>query len=620
MTRIRILPEILSNKIAAGEVVERPASVLKELVENSLDAGAGRVVVEVEKGGRNLVRVSDNGVGMEQDDAILALERYATSKLASDEELFAIRTLGFRGEALPSIASVSRFTLVTRPGTQPHATEIVVEGGKIKSVRDTGAPVGTTVTVHNLFFNTPARRKFMKTVGTEFGHVADTLSSIALGHPGVHFSLSHGGKSVFSWPATEDSRARVLAVLGRDMEGSLYPVALENDFVRATGWLAGPDSARSNTRGLYTYVNGRFVRDRVLAHAATSGYGNRLMKGRYPVAVLFVEVPRDEVDVNVHPAKAQVRFARQDAVHDGIARAVDEALGEALRKSWGAARGNVAWERDAGAVLEAPVVARTYEPAENRDEPEPAGDAGPKPPPPAEEPAARQVPAGRAARAPAREREAWGSEPPPCREQEQTPLSWTPAQAPELRVIGQMKNSYILCESGEGLLCVDQHAAHERVLFEQYKRALAENKVEVQALLIPEQFELSHGDAETLDALLPGLADGGLEIERFSGRTFVIKACPAFLGDRELYPLVLEMVERVSESGALARLAEALDECLILVACHGAVRARQSLSSREMEELLASLSACDNPSQCPHGRPTWISLTLTEIHRRFRRK
>ena len=334
MSRIRILPEILSNKIAAGEVVARPASVVKELVENSIDAGSTRIIVEVEQGGRKLIRVSDNGQGMGRDDALLCLERYATSKIAADPDLFAISTLGFRGEALPSIASVSRFTLVTRETNADVGTQIEVAGGRMKNVSDVGAPPGTLITVAGLFFNTPARRKFLKSIDTEMGHIADTIASMALCRPAVQFRLSHNNRIVKSWAPAAEPMDRVADVLGAAIKRELYPVEGGAGDIHVSGWIASPRMNRSTARGIYLFVNGRWVKDRVIQHALFAGYAGRLMKGQYPVSVLFLKVPFDQVDVNVHPTKHEIRFFRQKQVHDTVREAVADALRQSDPTRW----------------------------------------------------------------------------------------------------------------------------------------------------------------------------------------------------------------------------------------------------------------------------------------------
>ena len=334
MTQIKILPELLSNKIAAGEVVERPASVVKELVENSLDAGSTRIIIEIAQGGRSLIRISDNGRGMSHDDALLALERYATSKIYTDQDLFSINTLGFRGEALPSIASVSRFNLVSREASADAGTEIILEGGKIKNVAEVGAPPGTMVTVKQLFFNTPARRKFLKTVNTEMGHIADRVASIALGHPEVQFRLTHNDKIVKNWPIATSAFDRVVDVLGPNLKNDLHAIQSRSGGISISGWISSPRASRRTSRAIFMYVNGRFVRDRIVQHALFEGYSQRLVKGQFPVAVLFIGVPFEEVDVNVHPTKNEVRFARQKDVHEAVRQTVAQTLSAVDRPDW----------------------------------------------------------------------------------------------------------------------------------------------------------------------------------------------------------------------------------------------------------------------------------------------
>ena len=590
MTKIKILPEILSNKIAAGEVVERPASVVKELIENALDAGGGRISIEIEKGGRSLIRVSDNGKGMNRDDALLAPERYATSKIFKDEDLFAISTLGFRGEALPSIAAVSRFALVTKDETSAAGTEIIIEGGTIKKVSDVGAPAGTMVTVGQLFFNTPARRKFLKTVNTEMGHIADTVAGFALGRPEVQFRLVHNRKELKSWPAAANHIDRVVDVLGREVKNDLYRIEFDDVAVSVAGWASSPRITRSTSRGTYIYVNGRFVRDRVIRHALVEGYSGRLMKGKFPVAVLFIKVPYDQVDVNVHPTKHEIRFAQQKRVHDAVAGAVAGTLRFGDRSQWITKK-----SPDRQPTLEQPRIEEqvsVYSSAET-------GALRLK---------SAALEDGGALRL--REEEDGAAE--------QAPL-WKEKRFGDLRVIGQVHNTYILCESTAGLILIDQHAAHERILFEQLKRRSEASKAASQKLILPETMELGYREAQILSQLIPDLNQMGLELESFGGNTFVIKAVPAQLADRELKPLVIEIVEKMAEIGFAPGLEKALDECLILMACHGAIRANQELSDRQIKHLLGQLDQCENPSHCPHGRPIWIRWSLRSLEKSFKR-
>ncbi len=605
MARIRILPEILSNKIAAGEVIERPAAVVKELVENALDAGSRRVGIEVAQGGRSLIRVSDDGSGMGHDDALLALERYATSKIFKDQDLFAIQSLGFRGEALPSIASVSHFTLVSREADAAAATEITVEGGRIQKVAETGAPPGTMISVRRLFYNTPARRKFLKTVNTEMGHIADTVASIAMGWPGVQFKLTHNDKTVKSWPAAAAALDRVADILGRDLQRALQGFEFDDSHARGHGWVASARVTRTTSRGIFVYVNGRFVRDRVVQHALFEGFRGRLMKGQFPVGVLFVELPFDQVDVNVHPSKHEIRFAEPERVHAVIAAAVARAVQTADAPRWQPpATALPAGQQPLPAADGARVAAKTVA------EPRPAFGRPPAPAPAAPAPGAPPAPQAPAASpAPTVATE-------PAR---QTDL-WHNRGFSSLRVIGQLHNTYIVCESAEGLILIDQHAAHERIFFEDLKaRRAGRSGQRSQQLLIPETVELGFREAQILEGLLPRLAAVGLEIEPFGGNTFAVKAVPAMLASADIRTLITEVVEKMAETGLAPDVEAALDDCLVVIACHGAIRAHQALSAAQIQALLAQLDACDNPSHCPHGRPTWIQWSVRFLEKSFKR-
>lgn len=579
MSKIKILPEILSNKIAAGEVVERPSSVVKELVENSLDAESTKIVIEVEKGGRSLLRVADNGTGMNRDDALLAIERYATSKIYNDTDLFTINTLGFRGEALPSIAAVSRFNLTTQREADTAGTEIVIEGGTIKKVADIGAPTGTMTTVKQLFYNTPARRKFLKTVGTEMGHIADTVAGIALGWPNVQFRLIHNNNILKNWSPVNDHVDRVVDVLGKGLHADLHRIEMSSHNMQMFGWLSSPRIKRSTSRGIYVYVNSRFVRDRVIQHALFEGYEGRLMKGQFPVAVLFIHVPFDQVDVNVHPTKHEIRFARQKKVHDAVAEAVARTIRLAEGKPW---------------------AARSF----------------PKSGPPADqhriaEPMMRFGNTGTGAMN-------LKKDAPPLRPGRQEAI-WKRKRLAELRVIGQFYDTYILCEAVDGLVLIDQHAAHERILFEQLKRRSSASQRAAQKRLVPETIELGYREATILESLIPDLNDMGLDIEPFGGNTFVVKSVPALLEKREISPLVVDMVEKMAEIGFTPGLEKAIDECILLMACHGAIRANQKLSDTEIQGLLNQLDQCDHSSHCPHGRPIWIQWRVKELEKSFKR-
>ncbi len=582
MSTIRILPETLSNKIAAGEVVERPAAVVKELVENALDAGASRILVEIENGGRSLIRVSDNGCGLSRDDALLAVERYATSKINEDSDLFNIRTLGFRGEALPSIAAVSRFSLTTRPADSDVGTGLYLEGGRLVKVVDEGAPVGTLVCVKQLFFNTPARRKFLKTVATESAHITDAVSTTALAWPGVHFRLQHNGKTIRNFLAA-DPAVRAADVLGKELLKELHAIRFEKEEISISGWISAPRASRKTAQGIYLFVNGRPVRDRILQHGLMEGYERRLMKGEFPAAVLFIKVPFDRVDVNVHPTKNEVRFAEPGRVHDALRLATASVLERIDRPGW------------VSDSIVSPAGARPFKLAET---------------PAVFKPPAAVVPI------PAVESPQKSVGPNLIRGQ--APL-WESTPLQDCRVIGQFHGAYILCEAGDGLILVDQHAAHERIRFEELKRAAQSAARDSQRLLLPETVDLDYRQAAAFSEILPGLQDLGLDIEPFGGSTFVVKAVPAVLADRAIGPLVREVAEALSESGFSAGLQRVMEDVLVVMACHGTVRANQVLTPTEMQHLIRQLARCQDPSHCPHGRPSWVRWDLPGIEKLFGR-
>jgi DNA mismatch repair protein MutL len=632
MSNIRILPDILSNKIAAGEVVERPASVVKELAENALDAGATRILIDIDQGGRSLIRVADNGGGMNRDDALLAIERHATSKIFSDQDLFSIRTLGFRGEALPSIAAVSKFSLVTRDAASEAGTELTIEGGKLLNVAETGAPAGTLVTVRQLFFNTPARRKFLKSVATEMAHIADILAGMALAWPRVQFRLTHNERVVKNWPAA-DPFERAADVLGGSLRDDLHPIALSWEGLSVSGWVSSPRLRRTSSNGIFILVNQRCVRDRVVQHALFQGYSQRLVKGQFPLAVLFLAVPHDQVDVNVHPAKNEVRFARSNAVHELIRRAVAQTLYEVDRpgfrqrapetnqvrdgkENYGGVRGAAGMFRP-GDRDEVASGNRGWKAAPTSKEKLPHGssffvgealsldgpDHGGTPLPQEDAPPRLQPPTSNL----------W---PPSTRLQTEI---WETRGFAGMRVIGQLHDTYILCEAEDGLILIDQHAAHERVLYDRLTRRAESLRQASQALLVPETVDLGFREAQALEALMPQLGELGLEVEPFGGGTVVVKSVPGFLSGREVRPLLTEIAEAAVASESPSKPQEALDFCRQRAACHGAIRAGQALTAAQMQDLLRQLDECGNLSHCPHGRPTWLKWERGVIERSFKR-
>jgi DNA mismatch repair protein MutL len=577
--RVRLLPDDLVDQIAAGEVVERPASVVKELVENALDAGGRRLRIEVRDGGASLVAVTDDGTGMTADDARLALERHATSKIASAADLVRIGTFGFRGEALPAIASVSRLRLRTRAKGALEGYELRIEGGKLLDARAAGGPEGTRVEVADLFENVPARRKFLKSATTEWGHVAEWLARAALALPEVHFDVRRDDRPAVCWPAVADPLERVAAVLSeRDAEG-LVALAAEEAAFRLHGFVSRPDAHRASAASLHLFVNRRPVRDRLLRHALLEAYRDVLPRGRYPIALLFLDVPPEAVDVNVHPAKWEVRFADPASVHRLVARGVREALSG---RRW---------------IAPAPAAPT---PMLAREGPRPGSD---------------WVFAGRPAAA-------------------ERPLPLTPAGAAEgpapppglcfgsLRLLGQALATYLIAETEDGLVLVDQHAAHERVLYERLRSAWREGGVARQPLLLTETVETSPERAARLGVAREALLALGFEVEPFGASAVAVRAIPVLLAGRDPGPLVNDVADELARGGgegAALRHPEAVDAIFASLACHAARRAGERLEPREQEALLAALDTIPWAPTCPHGRPVAVPIGRGELERRFGR-
>lgn len=601
--RIRILPEILTNKIAAGEVVERPASVVKELLENALDAGATDLVVEIEGGGKRLIRVTDNGGGMSREDALLALERHATSKILIESDLDGIATLGFRGEALPSIASVSRFTLASREPDSIEGSEIYAEGGRIKEVKACGMASGTVVTVRNLFFNTPARLKFLKSPETEAGHVGDLLTRMALSRPDVRFTYLSDGKAVIR-AASGDLPSRVVTLLGKGIGNSLYPVDYDDGYLRVEGLVSSPDCGRSAQSNVYAFINGRFVRDKVVQHALMAAYRPVMEQGRYPVVVLFVGIDPAEVDVNVHPTKHEVRFRQQGRVHDAIC----VAIGEVLRRT--------PWIRESSPVFAAPATVAERSSVSGQRVAEVRESLV----------SYASSPQGRAPEF-RKERTLYADVDAPERTTDYRQAERVlPSDSSErggyfssLTVIGQYRCQYILCQDNEDLVVIDQHAAHERVAFERLKRELSAGGVAVQKLLFPETLEFSFAEAALLRESADEIGRLGFDLESFGGRTWLLKGVPQLLAGHDYLRTLRDMVGELQEMGKSRKLAEAEEELLSTIACHSVVRGVHALTRPEIQALFGQMDETDFAGSCPHGRPAFRKLTLTEIEKMFKR-
>jgi DNA mismatch repair protein MutL len=571
MSIIRILSEKVASQIAAGEVIERPASVVKELIDNSIDAEADRISVSIEKGGKARIRVADNGVGMTKDDLLLCVERHATSKIEGAEDLFSVGSLGFRGEALPSMASVARMEITSRPRDHLAGYRLKIAGGKLEGIEETGTPAGTTVEMRDLFFNVPARRKFLRGVKTETDRIIDAVSRAALPYPRIGFKLEDGEKVLLNLPASEETRARLHHLMGRKVAEAMDRAEETNRGVRVRAFLAPPHFARSRGDRLYIYVNGRHIRDRLVTRAVMEGYGQRLMKGQYPQAAIFLEMDPSAVDVNVHPTKQEVRFHDSRPVFECVRSAVDKALARPFHDFAGPRpRGTEAFpppRQDAFIV----------------SEPDWAyADRG------AERPAPHAAPA---------------------------------TGGPELResplVIGQLGRTYILCQTRDGLLMLDQHAAHERILYETLRRGFRKAQVEIQTFLLPHRLELSTKEKRILLEKGDTLSGLGLDVEHFGGNTFILRAAPASLENVDWDAFVSELVGALEEGGADADAIH--DRVLTVMACHGAIRAGHLLSMEEMTRLLEQLDEMELPTHCPHGRPISRRLSYGELEKMFKR-
>ncbi|MDP8254110.1 MAG: DNA mismatch repair endonuclease MutL [Candidatus Alcyoniella australis] len=582
MNRIKLLDDGTINRIAAGEVVERPASVVKELVENSLDAGATEIVVEIERAGRRLIRVADNGCGMGYDDCLLAVERHATSKINDESDLLAVRTLGFRGEALPSIAAVSRFALTSCGPQDEGGTKLTINGGVIQSVEQVGCPAGTMVEVRELFYNTPARRRFLAGLQTELGHIIDRLTRIALARPEVRFVLRHNGRNVFVLPALDDALLRVSSLIGDDVSRALIRLELDQDEVMIRGGIAAPEVSRGSARQIYALVNGRAVRDKVTTGAVIEGFRDHLMRGRYPVAVIDLNTALDMVDVNVHPAKTEVRFRDSRSVFQALSQSVRQALRSHAESSM----------------------------------PQPTGQGG------GSEQVLPDQREQRVADAVARYSVGRGSDAgaqPYFPRQEQPELIQRHDERRPWRIIGQVLDCYILAQDEQGLVIIDQHAAHERVVYERLLGQIEQGAAQSQRLLLPITLDLAGTEGAALEQFAPELEGFGITVERFGPQTFVIKSLPALVPESAASNLVRDLVSDLAEIGSAGRIEDARDQVVERIACHGAIRAGTELSEAAMRRLLDELLRTRNPEHCPHGRPTVRRVSSVELERMFKR-
>ncbi len=646
MSIIRILPEAVANKIAAGEVVERPASVVKELLENSLDAGAGRLEITVEGGGKRLIRIVDDGQGMSHDDALLAFERHATSKIRSAEDLFEISTLGFRGEALPSIAAVSRLVLETRHASENSGTRVEIAGGKLRDVKEVAWPQGTSIEVRDLFYITPARRKFLKSESTELGHIATLVTHYALAHPEKSFRLSSLTNEILNVPPVASHRERLYQVLGGQtleqlMEmtpverrvllgpsqeaGEEGETAEEAPLIRVRGFVSRPEVQKLNRNNIYFFVNRRLVRDRLILHAIAESYRNILPSGVFPVALIFLEIPPSEVDVNVHPSKTEVRFRHGSFAHDLVRDSIRQTL---LATRPVASFPMTRAAPPAGLAVDAADV------ADQLAEEPPLMRGATLPPPPARqwgggtssafhlsparlEPRPQRLPLD-AALSPYAPAAPFG-EPPNDPAAEATAIE-TPRELPlNLQPLGQVQESFIVAVNPEGLWIVDQHAAHERVLFDQHVRRRQEKKIEVQRLLMPIIVQLKPEQQVTYQAIADELAENGFEVEPFGQRTVAIKAAPADLPADEVEKLMVEILEGATRDSATLSLDDLRGRIAASISCHAAIKVNMALEPSKMDWLLQALGGTDCPMTCPHGRPTVLRYGMKDLMKAFKR-
>jgi DNA mismatch repair protein MutL len=614
MNRIRLLPEHVANQIAAGEVIERPASVLKELLENSLDAGATQVDVQIAAGGRSLVAVTDNGSGMSRDDALLCLERHATSKLRDSDDLDRIASYGFRGEAIPSIASVSRFRLRTREPEALAGTEIIIDAGKLRDVHEVGLAPGTQIEVRSLFYNLPARRKFLRTEATESAHIRHTMLLAGLARPDVGFTLTMDEQPAQRWMPGEDLRRRLVTIFGAEWADLTVPIEGASGGLRLRGFIGKPGVSRAARTEELFFINQRPVENRTLHFGLLEGYHNSLMKGRYPVAILFLEMDPSGVDVNIHPAKREVRFHDDFTIRHFVVKAVQETLG----KFSGAPAAKFTFDPSREATIPD---GRTNSPL--------ASLATSLSSEPAPMPSVTAPPMGDSDRPPLdleQEAEPLALQPTLALPEETGPQPKSPRPEPlitnrlGLHVIGCVAQLYLVAESPEGLVLIDQHAAHERVLFEQMLRRMALQDPASQQLLFPATLEFLPREADFLLAQLDTLQQAGVGITRFGPSTFLVDALPAMVKPRDVGEFIRTIVTDLQQEGGETRKGRRLSEEIVAkTVCRHAVKANDALKPAEWDQLLHDLLACDLPYTCPHGRPTMIQLSLAELEKKFGR-
>jgi len=581
--KIEILPESVSQSIAAGEVVERPASVVKELMENAIDARSSEITVELKAGGLRLIRVMDNGEGMDREDVPLALQRYATSKVRKAEDLYAIHTLGFRGEALPSIAQVSKMTLRTRTPDSLSGTKLTCEGGETKSISETGCPIGTEVEVRDLFYNIPVKRKFLKSIRSELRYALNHFVRLSLSHPRISFKLVHDGRTLHEHLKTESPLVRVEAIFGKEIYQHLQPVGFEEGDIGISGFAGLPSFSKRNAEGIYFYVNERFIKDRMVYKAILDGYRHFLPGNQFPIVILFITLPPSAVDVNVHPTKAEVKFKDPERVYQAVLAAIRALLESKESRSQ-------AEERASAEGKEWFVQERARPPFCGQDTLSFAPALTP----------------GKAEQGFV-VREGQGAQ-------------WDVEKRWHYPVLGQIQGTYILCEGEGKLIFIDQHAAHERILFEKFKREYESRSMTSEKLLLPILIELSVEESCILESAGEALRMIGFEIESVGEKLFTIRSIPAFIDQRDPKEMVRGILDELSFSERKGKGEETLHTILITLACHSAIRGNFPLKREEMDKLVEDLAAFHPASTCPHGRPIFFVLPLEELRKQFKRK
>jgi DNA mismatch repair protein MutL len=580
--KIEVLPPSISQVIAAGEVIERPASVVKELMENAIDAGSSEITVELRSGGLQLIRVVDSGEGMDQEDVPLAFQRYATSKIRNAEDLYAIHTLGFRGEALPSICQVSKMTLQTRTHHSLNGTKVICEGGEIKSILETGCPVGTEIEVKELFHNIPVKRKFLKSIRSELRSALNHFLRLSLSHPTISFKFIHDGRTLHEYLKTEFPLVRIEAIFGKENYSHLQPVQFEDGGIRISGYASLASLSKKNADSIFFYVNQRFIKDRMIYKAVLDAYRHILPSNQFPVVILFIALPPSTVDVNVHPTKAEVKFQNPDRVYQAVFAAVRMVLEEGASRSEEMAPQGEGGER---------VFQGTNHPSIFRHE-------------------AVSVPSFFMS----------GKEEGILSVQDGGALGWKTETKWPYSVLGQIQGTYILCEGEGNLLFIDQHAAHERILFEKLKKEYENRSVISVRLLLPILMEFSAEESYILESAGEALKEIGFEIEPVGEKLFAIRCIPSLIDQKDPKEFIREILDELSFSEKSGKGEEVIHALLVTLACHSAVRANFLLKREEIDRLVENLIPFHRSTTCPHGRPIFFILPLDEIGKQFKRK